>query len=185
MWQTLENHYEGNVQVRSKKVQLHMYEYELFKMKPHETITKMINHLNALITTLRKLGKPFTKEEVNNKILRILPKNDWESRVTSIEEAQDLTTLPIDVLIGKLLTHELSIKQRGEEQVEKEEKKKTITLKASEKVSEEENEGSSDDDEIAMLTRNFNRFLKGKHSSRTRDFIKTTNKAILRISYIT
>ena len=40
IWQTLENYYEGNVQVRSKKIQLHMYEYELFKMKPHETITK-------------------------------------------------------------------------------------------------------------------------------------------------
>ena len=87
-----------------------MYEYELFKMKPHETITEMTNHLNALVTTLRKLGKPFTKKEVNNKILRILPKTDWKSRVTSIEEAQDLATLPTDVLIGKLLTHELSIK---------------------------------------------------------------------------
>ena len=77
MWQTLENHYEENVQVRSKKIQLHMYEYELFKMKPNEIITEMINCLNALITTLRKLGKPFTKKEVNNKILRILPKKDW------------------------------------------------------------------------------------------------------------
>ena len=76
MWQTLENHYKGNIQVRSKKVQLHMYEYELFKMKPHETITDMTNRLNALVTTLRKLGKPFTKEEVNNKILKILPKKD-------------------------------------------------------------------------------------------------------------
>ena len=36
VWETLENHYEENVQVRSKKVQLHMYEYELFKMKPQE-----------------------------------------------------------------------------------------------------------------------------------------------------
>ena len=108
-----------------------MYEYELFKMKPHETITEMTNTLNAIVTTLRKLGKPFTKEEVNNKILRILPKKDWESRVTSIEEAQDLATLPTDVVIGKLLTHELSIKQRGEEQVEKEEKRKAIALKAS------------------------------------------------------
>ena len=46
-------------------------------------------------------------------------------------------------------------------------------MKASKEVSEEENEGSSDDDvEIAMLTRNFNRFLKGKHPSRIRDFIK-------------
>ena len=34
MWQTLKNHYKGNVQIRSKKVQLHMYEYELFKIKP-------------------------------------------------------------------------------------------------------------------------------------------------------
>ena len=110
MWKNLENHYEGNVQVRGKKVQLHMYEYELFKMKPNETITDMTNRLNALVTTLRKLGKPFTTEEMNNKILRILPKKDWESRVTSIEEAQDLANLPTDVLIGKLLTHELSIK---------------------------------------------------------------------------
>ena len=115
MLQTLENHYEGNVKVRSKKVRLHMYEYELFKMKPHETITEITNRLNALVTTLRKLGKPFTKEEVKNKILRILPKKDWESRVTSIEEAQDLANLPTDVLIRKLLTYELSIKQRGEE----------------------------------------------------------------------
>ena len=150
-----------------------MYEYELFKIKPHETITKMTNRLNALVTTLRKLGKPFTKEEVNNKILRILPKKDWESRVTSIEKAQDLANLPTDVLIKKFLTLELLIKQRGEEHVEKEEKNKVIALKASQKASEEENEGSSDDDvEITMLTRNFNRFLKRKHPSRIRDFNK-------------
>ena len=75
------------------------------------------------------------------------------------------------MLIGKLLTYELSIKQRGDEQVEKKEKKKAIALKASLEASEEDpNEGSSDDDiEIAMLTRNFNRFLKRKLSSRTRD----------------
>ena len=87
-----------------------MYEYELFNMKPQESITGMTNHLNALVTTLKKLGKHFTKEEVNKKILRILSKKDWESRVTSIEEAQDLATLSTNMLIGKLLTHELIIK---------------------------------------------------------------------------
>ena len=87
-----------------------MYEYELFKMKPQESITKMTNRLNALLTTLKKLSKHFTKEEVNNKILRILLKKDWESRVTSIKKAQDLSTLSTDMLIGKLLTHELTIK---------------------------------------------------------------------------
>ena len=77
------------------------------------------------------------------------------------------------MLIGKLLTHELSIKQRGKEQVEKEEKKKAIALKASQEDSDEEsNEGSCDDDEIAILTKNFNRFLKRKFPSRTRHINK-------------
>ena len=59
------------------------------------------------------------------------------------------------MLIGKLLIHELSIKQRGEEQIKKEDKKKAITLKASQEASDEDsNEGSSDNDEIAMLTKN-------------------------------
>ena len=39
VWETFENHYEENMQVRSKKIQLHVYEYELFKMTPHESIT--------------------------------------------------------------------------------------------------------------------------------------------------
>ena len=120
-----------------------MCEYKLFKMKPHKSIMEMTNRLNALLTTLKKLRKHFSKEKVNNKILRILPKKDWESRVTSIEEAQDLSTLSIDILIGKLLTHELTLRQRGDEQ---EEKKKSITLKASQNGSKEENlEDSSDE----------------------------------------
>ena len=57
IWEILENHYEGNIQVRSKKVQLYVFEYEIFKMKPHESITNMTNHLNAFLTTLKKLGK--------------------------------------------------------------------------------------------------------------------------------
>ena len=43
IWETLENHYEGIIQVRSKKVQLYVYEYELFKMKPYGSITEMTN----------------------------------------------------------------------------------------------------------------------------------------------
>ena len=76
--ETLKNDYKGNVQVRSKKVQLYMYDYQLFKMKPQESITEMTNRLNALLTTLRKLGKYYSKDEVNIKILRVLPKKDWE-----------------------------------------------------------------------------------------------------------
>ena len=116
------------MQVRSKKVQLHIYKYELFKMKPQESITEITNRLNALLTTLRKLGKYLFKEKVNNKILKILPKKDWESKVTFIEEAQDLSTLSTNVLIEKLLTHELTIKQREEEMREMRKKRRKRVL---------------------------------------------------------
>ena len=82
----------------------------------------MTNRLNALLTTLRKLGKHYSKEDVNTKILRVLPKKDWESKVTSIEEPHDLSKLSIDILIGKLFTHDLTLRQREEEQQSKNKK---------------------------------------------------------------
>ena len=44
--------------------------------------------------------------------------------MTSIEESHDLSKLSTDILIGKLLTHELTIKQREEEKEEKEENRR-------------------------------------------------------------
>ena len=78
------------------------------------------------------------------------------------------------MLIEKLLTHELVIKQRGEEQEEKKEKKKSIILKASQNNSKEKNlkDSSDEDSEIAMLIRNFKKFLRKQHTSRIRDFNK-------------
>ena len=141
-------------------------------MKPQETITEMTNRLNALLTTLRKLGKHYSKEEINTKILRVLPKKDWESRVTSIEEAQDLSKLSTDILIGKLLTHELTIKQREGEKEEKEEEKKEIALKAAQEESKEEslNSSSEEDDELAMLTRGFKKILEKEKLLKTKRF---------------
>ena len=65
--------------------------------------------------------------------------------MTSIEEAYNLSKFSIDILIGKLLTHELTLKQTEYEKDEKEEKNKSITLKASQNDSEKESlEDSSD-----------------------------------------
>ena len=122
---------------------------------------------------------------MNNKILRILPKKDWESRVTSIEEAQDLANLSTDVLIGKLLTHELSIKQRDEEHIEKEDKRKEIALKASQEDSDEELNEESYDDEIAMFTKNFSRFLKNKFPSKSKHFKRHEGEGKMKTKEVT
>ena len=48
-------------------------EYELFEMKPNEKIGEMYSRLITLVNAMRKLGKKFSNEDVNNKILVILP----------------------------------------------------------------------------------------------------------------
>lgn len=48
-------------------------EYELFEMKPYEKIGDMYSRLITLINAIRKLGKKFSNENINNKILVILP----------------------------------------------------------------------------------------------------------------
>ena len=129
MWETLENHYEGNVQVRSKKVQLYVFKHEMLKIKPRKSITDITNRLNTFLTTLKKLGKHYLKEEVNTKIVRVLPNKDWESNMTSIKESHNLSNLLTDILISKLLTHELTLRKREEEQEWKKEKNNSLAFK--------------------------------------------------------
>ena len=78
------------------------------------------------------------------------------------------------MLIGKLLTHELTIKQWGDETDEKKKKKKSIVLKVIQEVSEDESlkNSSNKEGDISILTRNFKKFLRKKNSSTTRDFNK-------------
>ena len=107
VWETLQNYHEGTSQVRQQKCQILIYEYETFMCKPHERVTNMTNRIMDIIPNLKKLGKVYSKADINHKILKALPKKLQESKVTSIKEANDLSILAHDELIGKLLTYEM------------------------------------------------------------------------------
>ena len=72
------------------------------------------------------------------KILKSLPK-ECEAKVTAIQEAKDLTKLSLEELIGSLMTHELNMAQKEEEE---EPKRKTIAFKSTAKF-----EGSDESEE--------------------------------------
>ncbi|MCI57686.1 gag-pol polyprotein, partial [Trifolium medium] len=59
------------------------------------------------------LGETIPDENLVSKILRSLPKR-FDIKVTAIEEAQDLSSMRVDELIGSLQTFELGINQRNE-----------------------------------------------------------------------
>ncbi|GAV68910.1 hypothetical protein CFOL_v3_12413 [Cephalotus follicularis] len=70
----------------------------------------------------------------------------------AIEEAKDLSTLPLEQLLGSLMTHETTMKNHENVEVKK---KKTIAFKASKEDSE-----SDEDGYVALITSQFKRFLK-------------------------
>ncbi|GAV78511.1 zf-CCHC domain-containing protein, partial [Cephalotus follicularis] len=71
-----------------------------------------------------------------------------------IEEAKDLSTLPLEQLLGSLMTHETTMKNHENVEVKK---KKAITFKASKEDSE-----SDEDGDVALITSQFKKFLKNQ-----------------------
>ncbi len=60
-------------------------------------------HLNILDITnsFKSLGEKISDEKLVRKILRYLPQR-FDMKVTAIEEAQDISSLKVDELIGSL-----------------------------------------------------------------------------------
>ncbi|GKB58599.1 zf-CCHC domain-containing protein, partial [Tanacetum coccineum] len=76
--------------------------------------------------------------------------------VTAIEESKDLSTLPLDELIGNLKFYEVVLEKDLETSRNKKEKYKSLALKARKVLSEEEATSSdSNDEEYAMAVRDF------------------------------
>ncbi|KAA0046182.1 zf-CCHC domain-containing protein/UBN2 domain-containing protein [Cucumis melo var. makuwa] len=90
------------------------------------------------------------------KILMFLPKT-WDAKVTAIQEAKDLTKLPLEELIGSLMTHEIIMEEHLEDESKK---KKSIALNT---ISLElEDEDDLDEDDIVYFSRKYKNFIKRK-----------------------
>ena len=90
--------------MRESKIYILVQNYELFVMKENETIVKMITRFTDIVNGLEALEKTYKESEKVMKILRSLP-SKWHTKVTTIQEAKDLTKLPMEELIGSLMTY--------------------------------------------------------------------------------
>ncbi|GAV64971.1 zf-CCHC domain-containing protein/UBN2 domain-containing protein, partial [Cephalotus follicularis] len=169
MWDRLEVTYEGTNQVKDAKINMLVHEYEMFTMHDNEDIKTMFTRFTNITNALQALDKVYTNSEMVRKILRCLPRI-WMPKVTAIEEAKDLNTLPLEDLLGSLMTHELSIlKTDDEEETERKKKKnKVIALKS---TTNEETDNESDQ-ELALITRKFRKFLESKKKVGRKPFRK-------------
>ncbi|GAV85616.1 zf-CCHC domain-containing protein/UBN2 domain-containing protein, partial [Cephalotus follicularis] len=102
---------------------------------------------------IHSLNKCYSNSEMVRKILRCLPKS-WMPKVTAIEEAKDLNTLPLEELLGSLMTHEMTIKNHEDDEEQDKKKKKVIAFKSSTAESSDEDS----DDEMPLITRRFKKY---------------------------
>ena len=156
IWRLLEIIHEGNNKVKESKINILMHSYELFFMKDDESIVEMFTRFTNIINELQALGKVYTESEKVMKILRSLPKK-WEIKLTVIQEAKDLTKLPLEKLIGSLMAYEITMKSR---QKVEDMKKKSIIFKASIIDKEEEEEASEEDEDLALIIGKFKKFIR-------------------------
>ncbi|GJZ80118.1 hypothetical protein Tco_0644955 [Tanacetum coccineum] len=101
IWDTLLITHQGNNQVKANKIDLLVQQYEQFTIPEEESIDNAFAKFNTIITSLKALDEGFSSKNCVRKFLRALhPK--WRAKVTAIEESKNLTTLPLDELIGNL-----------------------------------------------------------------------------------
>ncbi|GJZ45407.1 zf-CCHC domain-containing protein [Tanacetum coccineum] len=158
IWKTLLITHQGN-QVKDNKIDLLVQQYKQFVISEDESIDSAFVRFNTIITSLKALDEGYSSKNYVRKFLRALhPK--WRTKVTTIEELKDLTSLSLDELTGNLKVHEIIIK-KDSEIVKAKGEIKSLTLKAKKKSSDEECSTSrSEDEEYAMAVRDFKKFFK-------------------------
>ncbi|GJX66419.1 copia protein [Tanacetum coccineum] len=146
--------------------------------KFYESIDSAFARFNTIITSLKALDEGYSSKNYVRKFLRVLhPK--WRAKVTTIEESKDLMSLSLDELIGNLKVHEMIIKKESEI-VKAKVERKYIALKAKKEYSDEEcSTSGSEDEEYAMVVRDFKKFFKrrGRFVRQPRNDKKTLQRS--------
>ena len=158
VWRILQITHEGTNQVKDSKVRILENDYEMFKMKPNESIVEMFTRFTGIINGLEGLGKRVSEQDKVSKILKCLPLK-WNSKMEVIKEVKNLKELPLEELIGFLMTYEMKIVRQEKEMKEEKGKKKSITLKAQEEKVVEETKINNIEDDIALITKRVQKLM--------------------------
>ncbi|GKE06404.1 hypothetical protein Tco_1398422 [Tanacetum coccineum] len=142
IWDTLLITHQGNNQVKANKIDLLVQQYEQFTILEEESIDNAFAKFNTIITSLKALDEGFSSKNCVRKFLRALH-SKW-----------NLTTLPLDELIGNLKVYEEVIKKDFEMVKGKKEQSRSLALKVKKEVSDEDSSSSdSEDEEYAMAVK--------------------------------
>jgi uncharacterized coiled-coil DUF342 family protein len=99
---------EGIKLVKSAKLQMLISRFEEIKMLGDETFREFYTKMSDLRNSMVSLEKFVLDVKLIQKIIRSLPKR-FRTKVTTIEESNDLEEMKIEELVGSLQTYKLSL----------------------------------------------------------------------------
>ncbi|GKC11591.1 protein CHUP1, chloroplastic, partial [Tanacetum coccineum] len=161
---TLYNALPPNSQVKNCKIDLLTQVYEKFLISNEETIDSGFTRFNAIVTSLKSLDPDYSSKNYVRKFLRVLPLK-WRAKVTIIEEAKDLATLPLDELIGNLKVYETILGIDGVASKPIKDNVMPIALKANVTRGQTSSDSicqdkSNKDEEINLMAKNFRKLFR-------------------------
>ena len=112
MWNILVVAYEGTRKVKLARSAMLTIQFETFQMKEGESIEELFSRLIIITNELKTLGTLITKLKKVQKLLGSLP-DQWNAKVSAIEESKDLEELELDELMGILMVHEQKLEGRA------------------------------------------------------------------------
>ena len=161
-WEILETTYKGTKKVKDTKLQMLTARFEELKMSEDKSFDSFYSKLNEVIVSKFNLGEKMEDSKIVRKILRSLPES-FRSKVTAIEESNDLDDIKVQELVGSLQIYEMSLPNQR--------KSKSLALKTiNEKVEDHDSSGEDVvDKNVAYLVKNFLKFLKFKNNGKFGD----------------
>ena len=159
IWQVLVTTHEGITQVKKAKIDLLSSHYDSSTMFDEESIDDMLTRLTTITNVFISLGKPIDNDQKVRKIIRALSKT-WEVKSTW-KELNNTEHMDFIAFMESLKTHEMEMKTRKDREPQKE---NGVPLKACSREFKKKS-ASKDEEELTLLVKNVNIYLKNKKRS--------------------
>jgi hypothetical protein len=117
IWLKLHELHDGTSNVREQKHFLVLNEYNYFAMKDNELVRDMYSRLNLVINELNSIGiNKLGDADIVRKIISLLPHQRYGSIITILHNMEDLSTMTLTIMIGKIVAFEMSRKMVRQEE---------------------------------------------------------------------
>ncbi|XP_057432426.1 uncharacterized protein LOC130725194 [Lotus japonicus] len=153
-WEILKTAHEGTTRVRMSRLHMLTTQFENLMMTGDETIFEFHMRVRDLSNASFALGEPMSDEKLVRKILRSVT-SKFAMKVTAIEEAQDISGMKVDELIGSMQTYELKLGDKPEKR-----SKSIAFVSNTDDGDDADCEGENLSEALALLAKKFNRALR-------------------------